>query len=144
MDTMNTEKYNRIVEYVEDKKRLFGARESDRSKAIMEVLDAIEHIVKDEDATYRITKAEMADLAKSKTFAVLRKDLQEEEDLQPATSGGYTRIDWSLPHRIIQPDRLDDEEFNMFVYVPKDMQNTCGLVLAVSSIDFEFLHYSRR
>ena len=115
METMNTEKYTRIVEYVNDKKRLFGAKQNDRSKAIMEVLEAIGYIIEEENITYRITKAEMVSLGRSKAFAVLRKDLQEEEDLQPATSGGYTRIDWSLPHRILQPDRLGDEEFNMFL-----------------------------
>jgi len=141
---MDTEKYQRIIEYVNDKKRLFGAKQNDRSKAIMEVLEAIDHIIKDVDIAYSIIKTEMSEILNSTTFAVLSKVLQEDNLLQPATSGGYTEIDWSIPHKIIQPDRLDNLEFNMFIYIPKDMQNSCGMVVAVNSIDFEFLHYSRK
>jgi hypothetical protein len=91
---------------------------------------------------YIILHEELEALKKSRSYAVLRRDL-EEEGLSPATSMGHTEIDWTIPHRCHQPDRLDDEEFNMFVWIPVDMSNKTWFVIVVNTIDFEWLHDRR-
>jgi len=91
---------------------------------------------------YEILPEELEALKESITYAVLRVDL-EDQNLNPPTSGGYRNIDWTLPHKCYQPDRLDDEEFNTFVWIPKNEANTDGYILVVQSIDFDWIYDDR-
>ncbi len=88
-----------------------------------------------------MTKAEVKELTTSRTFAILRPTLVN-SGLTPPTSDGFVKINFNQPHRVIQPDRLDSEEFNMIMYIPADMQNTTGISIRVQSIDFDFLSQS--
>jgi hypothetical protein len=92
--------------------------------------------------TYEIEPEELVALKQSRSYAVLRRDL-EEEGLNPATSMGHTDIDWTIPHKCHQPDRLDDEEFNMFVWIPIEKSNKLWFVIVVNTIDFEWIHDRR-
>ena len=92
---------------------------------------------------YNILPEELEKLKNSVSFVMLRCDL-EDEGLNPPTSMGYTQIDWTVPHKSYQPDRLDDQEFNTFVWIPKDMTNKTGMIIVVQSIDFEWIYDDRR
>ena len=91
---------------------------------------------------YHILSSEMESLKESKTYCVLRKDLEDQE-LNICTSMGYTKIDWTVPHKVHQPDRLDEGEYNMFVWIPNNMTNTSGMIVVVHSIDFDFMYDDR-
>jgi len=91
-----------------------------------------------EDNKYQITSQELANLLNSPAQCVLRHDLDPRTD-NPATSGGYLKIDWTKPRRSFQPDRLDDCEFNMFVIAVEKTENTSCMIVCVNSIDFDWM-----
>lgn len=85
---------------------------------------------------YHIRKTELRELLSSSTYCSLRADLRPQSENNPPTSAGFLKVVWTTDRQCIQPDRLDDQEFNMFVRIND------GLIVAVNSIDFEFEAYN--